>query len=178
MRGRQPKQVSRGTEIRARLAEWKKTPSYLRTSLRALSRELSVSHQLLGHYLDGLEVWQARQDSRRTEAECEQIAKEIRDRANAEGRPMAEWEKRRVAICDEKRWRAALSAALLNDLWKMNRRAKHGPLNSTDVKVLRMYAKMACPGARELLEKCSTRYRENQKNNLPVIVRRTAKSFR
>ena len=118
MRGRQPKQVSQRKRVRAQLTEWKNTPDYLRPSLRALARQLAVSHQLLGHYLDGLAVWQARQDSRRTEAECEQIAKEIRDRANAEGRSMAEWEERHVAIYDEKRWRAGLSASLFNHLWK------------------------------------------------------------
>jgi excisionase family DNA binding protein len=48
MRGRKPKPDSRGTEIRARLAQWKRMLESSRPSLRALARELGTSHQLLG----------------------------------------------------------------------------------------------------------------------------------
>lgn len=51
MRGRKPKQESRGTEICTRLTEWRRLPKSERQSLRSLACELNTSHQLLGHYL-------------------------------------------------------------------------------------------------------------------------------
>jgi hypothetical protein len=55
---RKPKYESRATEFRQRLVVWKQTPASMRQSLRALAGELGTSHQLLAHYLDGLEEWQ------------------------------------------------------------------------------------------------------------------------
>jgi hypothetical protein len=55
MSGRKTEQESRATEFRQRLMAWKQTPESQRPSLRALARELGTSHQLLKHYLDGLE---------------------------------------------------------------------------------------------------------------------------
>ena len=57
MTGRKPKTESRAAEFRQRLVTWKQTPEPLRPSLRALARELGTTHQLLSHYLDGLEEW-------------------------------------------------------------------------------------------------------------------------
>ncbi|SRR5579885_1452363 len=64
MRGRRPKQESRGAEIRIKLVEWKRTPVSLRPSLRALARELGTSHQLLCHYLASLEQWRREKELR------------------------------------------------------------------------------------------------------------------
>jgi hypothetical protein len=57
MSGRKTKQESRAVEFRQSLLAWKQTPVAFRPSLRALARELATSHQLLSHYLSGLEEW-------------------------------------------------------------------------------------------------------------------------
>ena len=80
MRGRKLKPESRGTEIRAKLAEWKRTPESSRPSLRALACDLGTSHQLLSFYLKDLGKWQR--------AEYWRQGREIRERAIAEGRPL------------------------------------------------------------------------------------------
>jgi hypothetical protein len=58
MQGRKIKQESRADEFRHRLLAWKQIPEPLRPSLREFARELGTSHQLLEHYLGGLEKWQ------------------------------------------------------------------------------------------------------------------------
>jgi len=65
MRGRKPKQESRAAEFRQRLVEWKETPAAFQPSLRALARELATSHQLLAHFLSGLEEWRRERDLER-----------------------------------------------------------------------------------------------------------------
>jgi hypothetical protein len=62
MRGRKTKLESRSAEFRQRLIEWKQTPAAFRPSLRALARELGTSHQLLSHFLSGLEEWRRKRD--------------------------------------------------------------------------------------------------------------------
>lgn len=57
MGGRKRKQESRSEEFRQTLIAWKRTPVAIRSSLRALARELGTSHQLLCHYLATLEQW-------------------------------------------------------------------------------------------------------------------------
>jgi hypothetical protein len=83
-RGRKPKDESRSPEFRRRLVEWKRMPESARPPLRALARELGTSHQLLTHYLGGLEKWQVK--------EAWRCAREYRAQANANGRPMTSWE--------------------------------------------------------------------------------------
>ena len=61
MRGRKPNDESKAAEIRAKLAAWKQMPESSRPSLRELARELGTSHQLLSHYLQGWEKWQAKE---------------------------------------------------------------------------------------------------------------------
>jgi len=78
MKGRKPKQDSRADEIRARLMEWKEKPESARPSLRALASELHTSHQLLSHYLEGLDKWWCKELFRRS--------KEIQMRTEAEHR--------------------------------------------------------------------------------------------
>lgn len=71
--GRKPKLESRSAELRQTLIAWKQTPESSRPSLRALARALGTTHQLLGHYLVGLDEW-------RWQNELEQL------RANAKAR--------------------------------------------------------------------------------------------
>ena len=52
---RKPREKSRADEFRQSLMVWRETPAAHRPSLRELARELGTSHQLLKHYLDGLE---------------------------------------------------------------------------------------------------------------------------
>jgi len=68
MRGRKPQQESRAEELRQRLIAWKQTPVRSRPSVRALAAELGTSHQLLKHYLDGLEKWKRDKDLERIRA--------------------------------------------------------------------------------------------------------------
>jgi len=68
MRGRKPKQESRAEELRQRLITWNQTSVRSRPSLRALAAELGTSHQLLKHYLDGLEKWKQGRDLERLRA--------------------------------------------------------------------------------------------------------------
>src|SRR5450432_2644994 len=88
MRGRKPTQESRSAEFRQRLIAWKQTPESLRPSLRALARQLGTSHQLLKHYLDGLEKWRYKERYREAHAEADQILA----RAIVEDRPFTQWE--------------------------------------------------------------------------------------
>lgn len=171
MRGRKPKQESRGTEIRARLAGWKQMPES-RPSLRTLARELGTSHQLLSHYLEGLEKWQAQGQAEGYRREAE----EIRVRAEAENRPMTPWEEQRVNVCHRQASAWAVEA-LLNDTYrKLRRQAKRGQLPAGTVKMLRFFARRGVHQAQEILEKMSGA--EKSENNLPLPRFRAAKSFR
>jgi hypothetical protein len=67
-RGRKPKRKSREAEFRQRLIEWKRTPAAFRPSLRALARELATSHQLLTHFLSGIEEWDRESNLERVRA--------------------------------------------------------------------------------------------------------------
>ena len=59
-RGRKPTAQSHAAEIRGKLAAWKQTPESVRPSLRVLARQIGTSHQLLSHYLQGWDKWQAK----------------------------------------------------------------------------------------------------------------------
>jgi hypothetical protein len=174
MSGRKPKQESRAAEFRQRLATWKQTPVPLRPSLRALARQLHTSHQLLEHYLAGLEKWQQMERCRKAEKESE----EIRACAKTEGRPMTQWEEERVDANTRVQWRAALISGALDLIEKMKCEAKRGPLHWTQIKLLKVFASKGFTGAQELLQKCSQSSVKDQKNNLPVISPAAAKSFR
>jgi hypothetical protein len=69
--GRRPKEDSRADELRERLVKWSYFPPEARPSLRALAEALNTSHQLLSHYLVGLEEWERKQDF----ARCRVITK-------------------------------------------------------------------------------------------------------
>jgi hypothetical protein len=120
MRGRKRKQESRGAEIRARLAEWKRTPETSRPSLRALARELGTSHRLVGHYLKRLEKWQGEEYFRQ--------AKRIRARALAENRLSTPWEEQQAHACDRAGVRATVHSMLLDQIERMKQESENRPL--------------------------------------------------
>jgi hypothetical protein len=132
MRGRKPKWESRSAELRHGLIAWKQTPVSLRPSLRSLARKLNTSHQLLMHYLSGLDSWRAEEEGRR-----------IRARAKAAGRPMT--------------LRESLDATVLPGFFRqiehIRREAKRGPLNSHQIKMLKVLAQHL-PEAQNVLENC------------------------
>ena len=150
-RGRKTNQESRSAEFRRSLLAWKQTPESLRPSLRALARELGTSHQLLKHYLDGLEKWQYMERYRKAEMESDQILA----RAYLEDRPMTEWEKHRVHDCTIASLRAQAACDFLDKIEDIKRDAKRGPLHPTQVKMLKLFARIGFPEAQELLQKCS-----------------------
>jgi hypothetical protein len=139
--GRRPKHESRAAELRQKLVAWKRTPEPLRPSLRELARELGTSHQLLQHYLDGLEEWTWQERCRKAKKESE----EIQARAKTEGREMTRWE------CI----RAIVDPALLKTLADIRRDAQRGPLHRTQFQMLKVLVKQGFPGAEEVLQSCS-----------------------
>lgn len=157
MSGRKPKKESRAAELRQRLGAWKRMPESVRPSLRALAREIGTSHQLLEHYLEGLEIWQAREYERRGAKEYKRKRDEILAGATVEARSMTEWEEEQAGTCREKQWRAELSASFINRLWKIKQAAQRGPLEWHQVQILKTYAKYRYPGAEELLQKHGSR---------------------
>jgi hypothetical protein len=150
MSGRKPAQESRATEFRQKLMEWKQTPQSLRPSLRALARMLVTSHQLLKHYLDGLEKWRHKERYRKATEESDQILA----RAIVEGRPMTEWEEQRHHACAVTAFRAKVGSLLLDSLTKLKQEARRGPLHPAEFKFVKILAKQGFPGAEELLHKC------------------------
>ncbi len=148
-RGRKPASESRAAEIRQRLAEWKQTPEPQRVSLRVLARELGTSHQLLSHYLQRWEKWQAKEYWRQ--------ANEIRTRAEAEHRSMTAWEEQQAYACDyaAMQWtlRSALREGLRRLLRRLERDASAGRLTTGQVKLLRLLASRGYRKAGKILEK-------------------------
>jgi len=55
--GRKPEAESRKEELCQALVRWQEIPESSRPSLRALAKEKNTSHQLLQHYLVGLDDW-------------------------------------------------------------------------------------------------------------------------
>ena len=173
MSGRKREQESRSAEFRRTLIAWKQAPESCRPSLRALARELGTSHQLLSHYLDGLEKWRYKERSRKATEESDQILA----RAIVEGRPMTEWEKQRVHGCTMASLRALAASDFLDKIEDIRQDAKR-PLHPAQIKMLKLFARMGFPEAQELLQKCSHSSVKNQMNNLPAISGGAAKSFR
>jgi hypothetical protein len=92
MKGRKPKSESRASEIRASPIAWKQMPEFMRLSLRALARQVGISHQLLGHYLSRLDEWQSKEYFRQ--------ARESHASAAAENRPLTTSEEQQANACD------------------------------------------------------------------------------
>jgi AraC-like DNA-binding protein len=163
--GRKPKQDSRAPEFRRRLIIWKQTSDSLRPSLRALAKDLHTSHQLLRHYLDGLDqwIWHERQRKAKQEAES------IRQEAKRQGRPMTQFEEQRAQHCDWAASKAFVTWALLEKIARLGQKARRGPLHSLEVKLLQDLGKRGFPNALEIASTC----RRKQKKTFTAIVRET-----
>jgi hypothetical protein len=169
MRGRKPAAESRGSEIRARLAEWMRKPEFSRPSQRALAREFRTSHQILSFYLKNLHKWQSKEYWRQ--------AKEIRARANAEDRALTQQEAQQVYAYNRAGIRVTVGPMLLDAIEGMRVESESRPLVWQEIKSLKFLAP-GFPQARELLQKCSQNSVNDQKNNLPASASRAAKPFR
>lgn len=143
IKGRKRQDESRADEFRQRLLAWKQNPESLRPSLRALARELGTSHQLLQHYLNGLEEWEARVRYQRAKERAVERSKQIRARAAAENREMTMRECLDAIVVPE----------VLDQIEDMRQRAKRGPLHSAEFKILKLWASQGFPGAQELLQR-------------------------
>ena len=146
--GRKPAYASRAAEFRHRLIAWKQAPESLRPSLRALACELGTSHQLLQHYLHGLEEWQCKERCRK----ANEKAAEIQARAKAEKRPMT------VRECLD----VIIIPGLLRDLDRIRLAAKGGPLNSHQIKTLKLFAKQF-PEAQQILANSRAMTKQEEK---------------
>jgi hypothetical protein len=79
----------------------------MRPSLRALARELGSSHQLLNHYLKGLEEWQYQERFR----QAIKALKGISARAQAENRFLTPWEQQQFRALAREALRAMVPRA-------------------------------------------------------------------
>jgi hypothetical protein len=159
MRGRKPQYESRAAEFRHRLSAWRQIPEVSRPSLRALARELGASHQLLQHYLDGLEEWECKERYQRAKEKAHKEAAEIRARAEAEGREM-----RMREYLD-----AIITPGLVNQVERIRQDAKRGPLHRLQFKMLEQLAKQGFPGAQEVLHECASAGLKKRKHFAEIV---------
>ena len=145
--GRRIARESRAREFRCRLVAWKQTPKHLRPTLRALARELGTSHQLLRHYLEGLEKWlyEERYNNAKQQSES------IRARAKTESRSLTPGEEQQVREYDRAAIRALLIPALGDTIKRMKRASERVPLNSHQINTLKRIAPFF-QEARDLLQ--------------------------
>ena len=120
MRGRKPNHESRAAEIRMKLAARKQRTKSTRPSLRGLSRELGVSHQLLRFYLDNMDRWQ--------KGECSRQAEQIRKCAQAENREMTPVEEAHVIALKKESFQHMIQCSFRDILKDHLRNAKKGEL--------------------------------------------------
>lgn len=134
--GRRPKRESRADEFRQRLSAWKRTPESSRPSLRAFSRELGTSHQLLSFYLKQWDKWRAKEYRRK--------ADDIRARAEAQNRDLSQWEESQVAAYRRASFRCLLDSALKDVMprWlkELREEAKRGKLSKGQLRVAKILA--------------------------------------
>jgi hypothetical protein len=144
--GRKCAQESRATEFRRALLLWKQAPESPRPSLRALARELDTSHQLLSFYVKNLHRWQSKEYWRR--------AKEIRARANAEGRALTQEEEQQVYAYNRAAMRATVGPMLLDTIERITVETECRPPCRQEIKILKILARQF-PEAHELLQQRS-----------------------
>jgi hypothetical protein len=133
--------------------------------LRALATELGTSHQLLQHYLGGLEKWKAEEDCRRAKIRLE----EIRARVKAEGRN--DWEEWRAnPEYRQATFRALVVPSTLKQIEEMKQEAKRGPLHRLQIKLLKMFTKWGFSEAQKVLD---ARPRVKQRKPFAEIVKET-----
>jgi len=162
--GRKPAPESRSIEFRRKLIEWKQTPESSRPPLRALARELGTSHQLLAFYLKDLEKWQIEEYRRQ--------AREIRDRASDEGRPLTQWEVQQARHYDRAGLSAIVTPMLLDHIKRLKEESERDPLTWHEIKVLKLYARHFSE-AQELLQKCFLHNGIKKRKRFGVIVKET-----
>jgi hypothetical protein len=119
-------------------------PEPARPSLRALARKLNTSHQLLKHFLDGLDDWEYKERFRVAQELAEQKANVFRARARAENREMTMRESLDVLV----------TPGMLDQIETIRQEAKRGRLNWAHVKTPKIWARHF-PQAKEVLEKYS-----------------------
>jgi len=159
MRGRKSKQESRAQEYREHLIAWKQTPESLRPSLRELARELGTSHQLLQHYLDGLEEWEFKERYHRAKEKALEKAVAIRARAEAEGREMTMRECLEVMV----------TPGLHDQIERIRQDAKRGPVHPAEFKMMKLFVKQGLPGAQEVLQKCAAAGLKKRKRFAAIV---------
>jgi hypothetical protein len=114
----------------------------MRPSLRALAKELNTSHQLLQHYLEGLEEWQCRERYRVAKATVDKKAEGILSRAKAENRELTLREYGDAFVVP----------GFVGKIEELRQEAKRGPLHSGWFKLLEMFAKRGAPEMQELAQ--------------------------
>jgi predicted secreted protein len=170
--GRKPQQKSRSTEFRQSLIAWKRTPESRRPSLRALAAQLGTSHQLLKHYLDGLEKWRCEEQYRVAKRRME----EIKASAQADDRELLPWEEAEVRACNRAVIGGLVGPMILDNIARLKQKAQNGPLFWQEIKILKIFAAQGFSEAKEVLQKCTRssvkrQRRVKRKNdNLPPVV--------
>jgi hypothetical protein len=147
MKGRKPKQDSRADEIRERLMEWKEKPESERPSLRALAIELRTSHQLLSHYLEGLDKWCWKELLRRS--------REIQARAETEHRLPTPSEEQQICYYGRTAVDMMAMGAINGVVKQWERDAKANRLTTKQIRVLTGLASKGHEMARKFLENLS-----------------------
>jgi hypothetical protein len=133
-----------------------------------LARQLCTSHQLLKHYLDGLDKWRFQGRYRKAKLELD----EIRARAKAENRALTPWEEQRAHDCLMASLRAHAALVSLDSIERIKQDARRGPLHPAQLKMLKLFAKQGFPAAQELLPKC-LRAGVKQRKRFAEIVKET-----
>jgi hypothetical protein len=103
-------------------------------------------------------------------------AKEIRARANAEGRRLTQEEVQQVYAYNMAAMRAIVASMLRDDIKRMKEESERRPLCRQEIKALKIFARHF-PEAQEVLQRCAQGSRKNRANNLPVIPSDSDKSF-
>jgi hypothetical protein len=88
---------------------------------------------------------------RKANEESDQIV----TRAIVEDRPMTQWEEQQRHACTIAAVRAKVCCIGLDELAKLKREARRGPLHPAQFKLLKIFAKQGFPGTQELLQNCS-----------------------
>lgn len=131
-RGRKRISESRGTEIRARLVEWKQIAEASRPSLRALAAELGVSHQLLSFYLRHWDRWQAKEYLRN--------AKDISAGAKAENRTLTGEDQAQIVAYTRAYLQSEANSMIVDMLTALRKAAKRGKLSRQQLRVAKLIA--------------------------------------
>lgn len=158
--GRKPKENSRATELRQALIEWKQIPEGSRMSLRCLATQLRTSHQLLAHYLEGLDDWYERRHYEARKRQALERAQQIEATVAREGRHM------NMSEAHD----SVLVPAFLDQIEEMRQDFRRGPLSSHQKAMLKIYAQMR-PEAQNLLHKCQQDQRPRRRPK-PLQVRK------